>query len=113
MNVDVEALKTAAAINLPQTGQVTISETEPGQKPLPRSAVALMANQNVTLELKNTRSNVIEAVKNARQVPLTIQDHILAEIALIPERYDLIRVDFIRHAHGVGSNWSGTVDKIS
>jgi hypothetical protein len=100
------------SINIPQSAQVIISETDPGQKPLARAAVALGREQDQKLSLKASRAKLIEQVKASREIPLVIQEVLLAEIALIDAKHDVLRLDFVRHAHGVGGNGCWTVKEI-
>jgi hypothetical protein len=55
---------------------------------------------------------MIEAIKASWEIPMVYQEVLLAEIALIPEKHDLLRLDFVRHAHGNGANFTGTVKEI-
>jgi hypothetical protein len=105
-------MKTADQINAPQLGQITISETDPGVKPLARAAVALGREQDQSLSLKLSRAKMIDAIKNARQLPMVYQEVLLAEIALIDPKHDLLRLDFVRHAHGIGANACWTVKEL-
>lgn len=96
---------------------VVISEIDPDElsKTLAstdRFAVDLLPNKQCSLSLKLPRKLLIEAVRAAREVPLVWQEVILAEITVIDPKHDLLRLDFIRHAHGVGSNAVLTVKEI-
>lgn len=110
MNVTAFPPRTADQINAPQMGQVTISETDPGE-PAQRAAVPLKREQDLTLSLKLSRDKMIEAVKNSR-IPLALQELLLEEIALVDPKHDLLRLDLVRHAHGAGANASYTVKEI-
>lgn len=112
MNGPIFPPRTAAQINSSQTGEVTISDTDPGVQPLARVAMPLGRDQDQKLSLKMSRSQLIEAVKNSREIPIVWQEVLLAEIAIIPPQHDLLRLDFVRHAHGVGANFTGTVKEI-
>lgn len=77
-----------------------------------RAAVELTAGLNFTLNIKNTRSAVIEAVKNSRSIPLVHQETILAEIAAMNEKHELLQLTVIRHPHKGGGNLTFTVCEI-
>ena len=89
--------------------EVKISETNPGEAPLQRAAVALATNLNFSLSKKDTRAAVIEAVKNSRQIPIDDQEFILRRIAAIPERFNLLQLDAVCHPHKSGFNFTFTV----
>lgn len=116
MNTPTFPPQTAAQINASQTGQVTLSPYDPeeiAKNVAPaRAAEALGMEQDQKVSLKLPRAQLIEAVKNARSIPLVWQEVLLAEIAIIPPQHDLIRLDFVRHAHGAGANFTGTVKEI-
>src|ERR1017187_1687146 len=76
-------------------GEIKISETDPGQAPLAPAAVDLTAGLNFTLNIKNTRAAVIEAVKNSRNIPLVHQETILAEIAAMDDKHALMQLTVI------------------
>lgn len=105
-------LQTAEQINRPQTGQVIISEIDPGQPAPERAAADLKASANVAISLKLPREKMIAAVKNARQVPRVYQEAILAEIEAIDPKHELLRLDFVRHAHRNGANAGFTVTEL-
>lgn len=77
-----------------------------------RPAADLGREQDQKLSFKLSRAKLIEAVKHSFEIPIVYQEVLLAEIALIPEKHDLLRLDFIRHAHGVGANFTGTVKEV-
>jgi hypothetical protein len=79
---------------------------------MPLSAAPLGQNQDCSLSLKLSRAKMIEAIENARQIPIPWKEILLAEIAVIDPKHDLLRLDFIRHAHGVGANFTGTIKEI-
>lgn len=79
------------------------------EQPLP---VALGREQDQSLSLKLSRAKMIEAIKGARHIPAVYQAVLLAEIELIDPKHDLLRLDFVRHAHGIGGNFTGTVKEI-
>jgi hypothetical protein len=104
--------KTAAQINSTQTGEINFSEADQAKLAFPRAAVLLGKEQDCTLSLKLSRGKMISSIKNARQIPLPWQEILLAEIAAIDVKHDLLRLDFIRHAHGVGVNFAGTIKEV-
>lgn len=125
--IDVEALEkvipetlaagiaTSSKVTIVPT--VTFAKTDPDELTAalaagPRAAAVLKCRQNFSLTLRMSRAKLIEAVQNAREVPLVWQEVILAEIAVIPPAHDLLRLDFLRHGHGVGSNAVFTVKEI-
>ena len=112
MNTPTFPPQTAAQINFSKVGQVTISESDPGEETFPRAAVALAMEQDLKLSLKLPREKMIEAVKNAREIPIVWQEVLLAHIALIDRKHDLLQLDFISHAHKGGANFTGTVNEI-
>lgn len=92
---------------------VQVAEVNPGERPLERVAALLTAGMVCSLPpLKDTRANVIEAVKNARTIPLVYQAVILAEIEAIDAKHNLIQVHFHRHGHGAGGNGCWTVKEV-
>jgi hypothetical protein len=95
-----------------QTGEINFSEADQAKLAFPRAAVLLGKEQDCTLSLKLSRGKMISAIKNASQIPLPWQEILLAEIAAIDVKHDLLRLDFIRHAHGVGVNFTGTIKEV-
>jgi len=95
----------------PQTApQVTISDADPGEQ-TPVAAIALSQQKDLSFSRKLPRDRMIAEVKNSR-LPSAIQELLLQEIGLIHEKHDLLQLDFIRHAHGGGTNASYTVKEI-
>lgn len=90
---------------------VKISDVNPGED-AERVAVALRADLICSLPLKDTRAVVIEAVKNARTIPLVYQAVILAEIEAIDPKHNLIQVHFHRGPHSAGGNGHWTVKEV-
>ena len=92
-----------------KTHTVKISDTDPVEEP-PRSAAELKHETRFSLgTIKAPRAELIEQVKNARHVPIAWQEAILAEIALIPEKHTLLRLDMHRHPMKSGVNCTFTV----
>jgi len=89
-------------------GQVTIAP----KTPIPPAAAKEGALHQQDLSIKASRASMIEQVKNAPKIPTVWKMVLLEEIAAIDPKHDLLRLDFIRHAHGVGSNFTGTVKEI-
>lgn len=115
-----QAPMTAEQINRPQMGQVSVApgagpdgaakiiSTPAGEQASP----AVGAKRYLSLSLKLPRAQMIEAVKSARDMPAVYRGVLLAEIEAIPSKHDLLRLDFVRHAHGEGANWAGSVKEL-
>lgn len=108
--------QTAEAINSPQTGRVNIVPTvrisDVATVKAPERSAALAEIKDCSLSLKLSREKMIAAIRDARQVPVQFQDALLALVDAIPEKHDLLRLDFIFHRHGDGANFSGTVKEL-
>ena len=77
-----------------------------------RAAVELTAGLRFSVNIKNTRAAMVEAVKNARQIPLVDQECILARIAAIDPKHELLQLTAVCHPHKAGSNLTFTVCEI-
>lgn len=91
---------------------VTISETNPGEEPLPDLTAPLTAKTVVSFQCKRSRNVAIEMVTAARDIPRGIKLQILDEIAVLPPQFDLVMITVFRHPHKNGGNFGATVVEI-
>lgn len=67
--------------------------------------------KNLSLSLKHSREKMISAIKQS-DLPAAFQDLLVAEIGMIDPKHDLLQLDFVRHAHGVGANACYTIKEL-
>ena len=89
--------------------EIKISEVDPAETPLPRSAVEMSPKPKFTLNLKKSRTVIVEAIKASREIPLKWQEAILEDIAAIPADHDFLWLTMVRNPHKGGFNFTFTV----
>ena len=98
---------------MPDEPKIKIADVDPGQTPLPRSAVELSPKLNFRFYVKDSRSKVIEALKGERTIPLLDQEYILARIAVIPAKHDILQVSIVGNPHKAGFNFTFTACEVT
>jgi len=86
--------------------KITLSETDPGETDVDNAA-------EIFISLRNTREKVNAALTADKSLPDTERAALLARVAAIDAKHELIEVDFHGQPHKGGYNWSGTVVPIS
>jgi hypothetical protein len=61
--------------------------------------------------LRDTRANILAKI-DASGLTAAHKAVIVEEIAAIPPEFDLIQVDFHRHQHKGGANWTATATEL-
>jgi hypothetical protein len=93
--------------------KIEISDVEPGEPPLERAAAELKADLKIRFHEKAiSRPKLIEVIKNSRDLPVLDQDYILARIAIIPEKHDILQFSLICVPHKAGFNYNFTVCEV-
>jgi hypothetical protein len=89
--------------------KVTVSETNPGEKPLERAAIAMTPDIKYQVELKMSRDKMIAAIQDSVQIPREDQEMILARINSMDKKIDLLWLTAVCHPHKGGSNIMFTI----
>jgi hypothetical protein len=98
---------------MPHEPRIRISEVDPGESPLLRAAAAASPKLKFTLNLKKSRTAIIEAVKASREIPLKWQEAILEDIDAIPAEHDFLWLTMSRNPHKDGFNFTFTVCELT
>ena len=91
------------------TPEIKISDVNPGEKPLERASATVTSALRYTLDVKTTREKLVEQVKNSVAIPLVDQECILARIAAIDAKHDLLWLTAACSPHKAGCNFTFTV----
>ena len=86
--------------------KITVSDTDPGESDVDNDS-------EIFISLRNSREKVNAALAANQKLPATERAALLARVAAIDAKHELIEVDFHGQPHRGGYNWSGTVVPLS